>query len=115
MKNVILSAAIVAAIGLPSIVIAQTTTRTTIHIPSPQTLICHPLGAGETGNATMGTTPLHCRPVNMARITAAVRQIRTAMRPQATSVQAPVENALTSITTELQMPAIPGSNGNPNN
>lgn len=79
MKNFVLSAAIVALIGLPSIVIAQTAPRTTIAVPDPGTLVCHPVKAGETANATMGTNQLRCRPVNMTRVTAAVRTIRTVM------------------------------------
>jgi hypothetical protein len=79
MKHLVLATAIAAAVAFPAIAIAQTVL--------PQTLpagmvVCRPMKAGETPNATMGKTELLCRAVDVPKANAAVKKIRALMAQQ---------------------------------
>jgi hypothetical protein len=119
-KKVILTAAIAAAIVLPSFAIAQTGGA----MPPPPTAeslkgltICIPPRTGETSNATMGSTALYCRPVNVPRLLQARNALASAMamHQMQADQSAAMAKAASSVNNTLQVPVIPGSNGNPNN
>jgi hypothetical protein len=57
MTKFILTTAIAAVIGLPSLAIAQTA-------PTPGSVDCRPARAGETANANIENSRLVCRPAN---------------------------------------------------
>lgn len=120
MKKVILSAAIAAAILLPSFAVAQTGGA----MPPPPTAeslkgltVCIPPRTGETANASMGGTALYCRPVNVPRLLSARAALQNAMamHAMANDQSAAMAKAAASVNNELKVPIIPGSNGNPNN
>lgn len=120
MKKVILTAAIAAAIVLPSFAIAQTGGA----MPPPPTAaslkgltVCIPPRTGETANATMGGTALYCRPVNVTRLLSARSALANAMSMHAMAADqsAAMAKAAASVNNTLQVPIIPGGNGNPNN
>ncbi|HEV8021820.1 MAG TPA: hypothetical protein VGP41_11180 [Candidatus Lustribacter sp.] len=120
MKKVILTAAIAAAIALPSFAAAQTGGA----MPAPPTAaslkgltVCIPPRTGETANATMGGTALYCRPVNVAKLLAARDALKSAMAMHAMAADqsAAMAKAANGVNAEFHVQVIPGTNGNPNN
>jgi hypothetical protein len=106
MKRFVLTAAVLAAIALPSFANAQSA--------DPQ--ICRAAKAGETANATMGSTQLVCHAVDTAKVMAAQRTLMSMMAPNMTADQMKKAHAAQmTMSTELMLPMIPGTNGNPNN
>lgn len=106
MKRLVLTAAALAAIALPSLAGAQTT--------APQ--MCRAAKAGETANATMGSTQLVCHAVDTAKVMAAEKTLMSMMAPNMTADQMKkMHAAQMTMSTELMLPMIPGTNGNPNN
>jgi len=106
MKRFVLTAAVLAAFALPSIASAQTS--------APE--ICRAAKAGETANATMGSTQLVCHPVNMARVMAAEKTLMGMMATNMTPAQMKkMHAAQAAMSDELMLPMIPGTNGNPEN
>jgi hypothetical protein len=103
-KKAILAAAAVAAIGLPSIASAQTTTTVT-----PGSIICHAAKTGETSNASMQSTQLVCRPLNVDRVRAAMKVMMAQKMPADQMKQ--MQSAASTINDELGIPAIPGGAG----
>lgn len=100
MKHLVLATAIAAAVAFPAIATAQTTL--------PQTLpagmvVCRPLKAGETSNATMGTTQLLCRAVDVPKANAAVKKIRALMAEQQKPAAAHPAPAAASTNYQQQM------------
>jgi hypothetical protein len=103
MKKFILAAAAVAAIALPAIASAQST--------APD--VCRAAKAGETSNATMGSTQLVCRPVDMAKVMAAEKTLMSMMPAKMTAGQmTKMHAAQSAMSHELMLPMIPGTNGN---
>ena len=101
MKSLIAAAAIGAAITLPSLAIAQTA-------PMATEMICHPAQSGQMSNANMQDTKLVCRPMNVARVRAAMKTMMA--MPNLTPDQMLQMQALMD---EIQLePEIPGGNGN---
>jgi len=106
MKRFVLAAAAVAAIALPSFASAQTS--------APE--ICRAAKAGETANATMGSTQLVCRAVDMAKVMAAEKTLMSMMATNMTPAQMKkMHAAQAAMSDELMLPPIPGTNGNPEN
>jgi outer membrane lipoprotein SlyB len=104
MKKLILTAAAVAAIILPSIASAQSA--------APD--VCRAAKAGETSNATMGSTQLVCRPVDMAKVMAAEKTLMSMMSTKMAAGQMKkMHAAQATMSNELMLPIIPGTNGNP--
>ena len=120
MKKAILTAAIAAAIAIPSFAAAQSGGAMPA-APTAESLkgltVCIPPRTGETANATMGSTALYCRPVNVARLLSARAALQNAMSMHAMAADqsAAMAKAAASVNNELKVPVIPGSNGNPNN
>jgi hypothetical protein len=105
MKKLILTAAIAAALGLPSIVSAQTT-------PATGTIVCRPAKANETATTTIQNAPVVCHTLDMARINSAMSNAMTDLTPEQA---AKVRFAMTVFRDELQLePRYPGYDGNPN-
>ena len=109
MKNLILAAAIV-AIGMPIAASAQA-------MPAASgPVVCRTAKAGETSNATMGTTQLLCHKVDLAKVMAAQKALMSMMPKGMTAAQMKsMAAASTAMNQELMLPVIPGTNGNPNN
>jgi hypothetical protein len=111
MKRLILTAAVIAAIALPSFASAQTS--------APDS--CRAAKAGDTANATMGSTQLVCHPVNMAKVMAAEKTLMSMMPSNMSAGQMKkMHAAQMTMSNELMLPDtysqfIPGTNGNPNN
>jgi hypothetical protein len=106
MKRLVITAVALAAIAMPSFASAQTT--------GPD--ICRAAKSGETANATMGSTQLVCRPVNMAKVMAAEKTLMGMMATNMTPAQMKkMHAAQAAMSDELMLPAIPGTNGNPAN
>lgn len=102
MKHLVLSAALVAAVAVPSIASAQTMA------PAPQ--ICRAAKSGETANATMGSTQLVCHAVNVARVMAAEKTLMGMMQTKMTADQMKkMHAAQMTMSTELMLPVIPGT------
>jgi hypothetical protein len=105
-KKAILAAAALAAIGLPSIASAQTVPASA---SAPGSIICHVPKAGETSNATIQSAQLVCRPVNVARVRAAMKVMMG--QKMSTDQMKQMQAAADSINDELGIPAIPGGAG----
>jgi len=106
MKRFVLTVAVLAAIALPSFASAQTS--------APE--ICRAAKAGETANATMGSSQLVCHPVDMSKVMAAEKTLMSMMATNMTSAQMKkMHAAQMTMSNELMLPMIPGTNGNPSN
>jgi hypothetical protein len=70
MKNLAITAAIIAAIAAPSMLLAADAGATT------STIACRSAAAGETSNATLGSTALICHKVDMKKMMAAIAKLR---------------------------------------
>lgn len=111
MNKLILAGLIVASTGLPTIAQSQSLPA----VPAGA-VVCRPVKAGETPNATMGTSSLLCRKINVAKVMAAEKKLMSMMKPNMTAGEMKQMNmASASMNDELMLPAIPGTNGNPNN
>ena len=111
MNKLILTAAIVASIGAPAIAIAQS-----MPAPPAGAVVCRPAKSGETPNATMGSSNLICRKVDVAKVMAAEKKLMSMMKPNMTADEMKQMHAATmAMNSELMLPEIPGTNGNPNN
>jgi hypothetical protein len=107
MNKLILTGLIIASIGLPAIAQAQTLPA----VPAGA-VVCRPVKSGETPNATMGTTSLLCRKVNVAKVMAAEKKLMSMMKPNMTSAETKqMKAASSSMNNELMLPQIPGTNG----
>jgi hypothetical protein len=117
MKKLILVSAFAAAI-IPSIALAQMTLPTTI---PAGTVVCRPAKASEKSNATMGTTQLMCRAVDVTTANASIKKIRAMMAQQkktapvgaATpdpSMQAMLQEQA-KLNAQFHVPVILGGNG----
>ncbi|MGA2396087.1 MAG: hypothetical protein ABSH03_22350 [Candidatus Lustribacter sp.] len=113
MKQFVLTAAVIAALASPSFANAQMVAAS--HMAgAPE--ICRAAKAGETANATMGSSQLICHPVNVARVMAAEKTLMSMMAPNMTADQMKKAHAAQmTMSTELMLPMIPGTNGNPSN
>jgi hypothetical protein len=110
MKNLIIAAAIL-AIGMPIAASAQAMSSA-----ASGTVVCAPAKAGETSNATMGSTQLVCHKVDVAKVMAAEKKLMGMMPKGMSADQMKSANtAQMTIHQELMLPVIPGTNGNPNN
>jgi hypothetical protein len=120
-KKVILTAAMAAAVVLPSFAAAQTAGGAMPPPPTAASLkglaVCIPPRTGETANATMGTTALYCRPVNVTKLLAARSALQSAMAMHAMAADqsAALAKAGANLNGEFHVNVIPGTNGNPNN
>jgi hypothetical protein len=74
MKKVLFAAAIAAVVMLPSVAQAQGTAA----VAGP--VVCRAPKTGETSNATMGSTALICRPLDMDKVNAAMTKMHAAMQ-----------------------------------
>jgi hypothetical protein len=105
MTKLILTAAIAAALGLPSIAVAQTA-------PASATFACRPVAAGETASGTIQNTPVLCHTLNMDKIRQAMTDAMAGLSPDQ---KAKVQFAMQVLRDELQLePRYPGWDGNPN-
>jgi hypothetical protein len=105
MKRFILTAAIAAAIGLPVMAIAQTTSVT-------GSIVCRPVKVNETPNATIQNTHVLCRAVDATKVRTAMAAVMAGMTAQQ---KAKARFAMTVLMDELQLePRYPGYDGNPN-
>jgi hypothetical protein len=112
MKKLILTAAIIASVGFPTIALAQSMMAA---VPAGA-VACRPAKTGETPNATMGTEGLYCKKVNVAKVMAAEKTLMGMMKPNMSAMEMQHMHAASmSMNEELMLPAIPGTNGNPNN
>jgi hypothetical protein len=107
MNKLIITAAIAATIGLPSIAIAQSA-------PAGTTVVCRPATSSETPNATIQNGRFLCRPLDMAKIRTAMSSVMTDLTP---AQKAKMDSAMQVLQDELMQlnPKNPGYNGNPNN
>ena len=103
MKKLILAAAAIAAIGLPSIAVAQM-------MPASGSMICRAPKAGETGNATMGGTQMTCRAMNMKRVNAAMKVMMT--QKGSADQMRQMQAAQKDLYDEFGMPTVPGGINN---
>jgi hypothetical protein len=113
MNKLILTAAIISSVGFPTIALAQSSMMTAVPAGS---VACRPAKTGETPNAMMGTEGLYCKKVNVAKVMAAEKTLMGMMKPNMSAMEMQhMHAASTSMNEELMLPAIPGTNGNPNN
>jgi hypothetical protein len=70
MKTLAITAAIIAAIATPSMLLAADAGTTA------STVACRAAGASETSNATLSTTALICHKVDMEKMQAAIAKLR---------------------------------------
>jgi hypothetical protein len=103
-KNLVQAAAIVAALALPSIAVAQGTTGP---------ILCTTVKAGETANVTLQGVPLSCQPLNAVEIRGAMNTVEKVMHSLHPSddQEAQMHAAMTQFSQALKMPVIPGNNG----
>ena len=80
MNKLILTAAIAAAIALPTIASAQTST-------DAGAMVCHPAKASEMSNAAMGSTKLACKAIDVAKVRAAEKSMMGMMPKTFTDAQ----------------------------
>ena len=105
MKRIILTAAIAAIVGLPVMATAQTA-------PVTGSIVCRPVKANETPNATVQNTHVLCRAVDGAKVRKAMATVMAGMTAQQ---KAKARFAMTVLMDELQLePRYPGYDGNPN-
>ena len=111
MKKLILTAAIIASVSFPTIALAQS-----MPAVSAGSVVCRPAKAGETPNAMMGTSGLTCKKINVAKVMAAEKTLMGMMKPNMSAMEmSHMKAASMAMNDELMLPAIPGTNGNPNN
>jgi hypothetical protein len=111
-SKLILTAAIIASVGFPTIALAQSM----MPAASAGSVVCRPAKGGETPNAMMGTSGLTCHKVDVAKVMAAEKTLMGMMKPNMTPTEmSHMHAASMSMNNELMLPAIPGTNGNPNN
>jgi hypothetical protein len=125
MKKLVSISAIAAMIGLPLIAMAQTLPNMP-NLPSSVpagTAVCRPAKASEKANASMGSTQMMCRSVDVVKVNAAIKKIRSLMAKQQSAPAATTSNAATDASTqemlqaqaqlnsEFHVPVIPGGNG----
>jgi hypothetical protein len=111
MNKLILTAAIIASVGFPTIALAQS-----MPAASTGSVVCRPAKTGETPNAMMGTAGLTCRQLDVAKVMAAERTLMGMMKPNMTPDEMKHMHAASmAMNEELMLPEIPGTNGNPNN
>jgi hypothetical protein len=107
-KRLILAATIAAAFSLPSIANAQTSSMQTPSTDMTAPMICHMSKTGEMSNAMMTSSKMTCRPMNVARVRAAMKTMMA--MPNLSAAQMAQMQVLMD---EMQLePAIPGGNGN---
>jgi hypothetical protein len=112
MNKLMLTAAIIASVGFPTIAVAQSMMTA---VPAGA-VACRPAKTGETPNAMMGTEGLYCKKVNVAKVMAAEKTLMGMMKPNMSAMEMQHMHAASmSMNEELMLPAIPGTNGNPNN
>ena len=105
MKRIILTAAIAAVMGLPVMAIAQTASVT-------GSIVCRPVKANETPNATIHNTQVLCRAVDAAKVRKAMATVTAGMTAQQ---KAKAKFAMAVLMDELQLePHYPGYDGDPN-
>jgi hypothetical protein len=102
-KKLILAAAAIAAIGLPSIAVAQT-------MPGSGSMICRAPKTGETGNAIMGGNQMMCRPMNMKRVNAAMKVMMD--QKGGNDHMKRMQDAQNDLYDEFGLPAVPGGINN---
>jgi hypothetical protein len=102
MKKLILATAFLAAVGLPSAAFAQSTPA--------GAYACRTAKSGETANATMGSTQLTCTAVNMTKVHAAMDTVHGVMMKSGANADQmkQMQDAMTSLSQALALPAIPG-------
>jgi hypothetical protein len=103
MTKFILTTAIAAAIGVPSIAIAQT-------VPTSGSIVCRPANAGETANATVQNIPLVCHPQSDD----SVRNATGAAPPNRSPDQKANRPAARGVVPGNPFLPYPGFDGNPN-
>ena len=111
MNKLLLTAALIASIGFPAVASAQA-------MPAVETgsVACRPAKAGETPNAMMGTAGLYCKKINVAKVMAAEKMLMGMMKPNMSAMEMQHMHAASmAMNEDLMLPAIPGTNGNPNN
>jgi hypothetical protein len=103
-KNLLLTAAIIAASTVPTMAVAQDTTGP---------ILCTTVKAGETATVTIQGVALSCRPLDTVKIRAAMNRVETVMHSlhPSDAQEAQMHAAMTQFSQALQMPAIPGNNG----
>lgn len=105
MTKFILSAALATVVGLPAIAIAQTA-------PITGSIVCRPVKAGETANATIQSTQLLCHPLNLDKIRDAMNAAQSNLNAEQ---KAKMQAAMAVLRDELLLePRYPGFDGNPN-
>jgi hypothetical protein len=99
---------IAAILTLPAVVLAQTGTGT---------IVCHVIHGAETANASLNGTQLRCRAVNIDKIRELEQAVMKLMNEgQLTPSQLEeMKSMVNQMNGELELPVIPGTNGNPNN
>jgi hypothetical protein len=105
-KNFALAAAIVASLTVPSMAVAN-------NASTAGPILCSQVKAGETANATMGSTQLSCQPMNTTEIRAAMKTIEGVMHQLHPSdvQEAQMHAAMTQFSGILELPVTPGGNG----
>jgi hypothetical protein len=108
MTKFILTTALAAAMGLPSIAMAQTA-------PISSSIVCRPTRAGETANANVQNTALLCHPLNGDSPRYATGAARPNMAQRNTSPNQMSEPPPTKgIVPGQEYLPYPGYDGNPN-
>lgn len=111
MNKLFLTAALIASVGIPSIAFAQSMPA----VPAGS-IVCRPAKTGETPNDMMGTSGFMCHKVDVAKVMAAEKTLMSMMKPNMSAMEMQhMKAASTAMNQELMLPAIPGTNGNPNN
>ncbi len=114
MNKVILAAALIVAAGIPSIAFAQAMSGMPA-VPAGS-IVCRPAKTGETPNDMMGTSGFICHKVDVAKVMAAEKTLMSMMKPNMSAMEMQHMHAASAVMNqELMLPAIPGTNGNPNN
>jgi hypothetical protein len=97
MKKLISISAIAAMIGLPLIAIAQTMPDLPGSVPAG-TAVCRPVKAGETANASMGSTQMMCRSVDVVKVNATLTKLKSMKDKMDAPTKAQVESLEKTIT-----------------
>jgi hypothetical protein len=88
MKTLAITAALIAAIAVPSMLLAADNGTTT------NALVCRAAGATDTPNATMGSTGLVCRKIDMPKMQAAISKVRAVLDQMDPAYRAEVQQLL---------------------
>jgi hypothetical protein len=96
MKKLISISAIAAMTGLPMIAMAQTTPNLPSSVPAGSA-VCRPPKAGETANASIGSTQMMCRSVDVVKVNAALAKLKSMMD----KMDAPTKTQVESLEKEL--------------